>query len=139
MQFTAENAILSEEIEMKTAEHLYELSLSSGPQIVRDILKNVKTHMIVKCQEYASQGGTCYEISLRRTREFVKPILLDECIKLVKEFEDKGYLISIDDCGNGYWLDYTITISWNGHLVKKTDSLRSIKHLYDTKHGLKRA
>jgi predicted hydrocarbon binding protein len=122
---------------MRTASELYEFSKSQTPILVTEILKGVREHIIESCERDAAQGSTYYNIYLKKGRAFIKEALLDECIKMVKEFEEKGYKISIDDSGNGYYIDFIITTSWDG-VVKKHSSYKSLstcKHLYDTENG----
>ena len=62
---------------------------------------------------------------------------LEECIKLVKEFEDNGYKVSIEDSGNGYYADFIMRFSWNDRLIEFNG--RSFGHnklLYTTDDGL---
>ena len=122
---------------MKTAVELYEISKTKASEIVEDILKGVREHIIQRCEEEANKGATYYSIYLKRGLSFTKTLLLGECIKLVKEFEDNGYKISIEDTGNGYYVDFAMRFSWNDRLVEFNDrSFGYNELLYTTDDGL---
>lgn len=122
---------------MKTAEELFEISNKTVPEKVAQILDGVREHIIARCEEEANNGATYYEIQLKSCVHYLKDLLLEECIKLVKEFEDNGYKIVIKDKGNGYYLNFSIIISWNGK--EKNDNgfvLAQGKILYTTEKGV---
>lgn len=122
---------------MKTAAELLEISNKTIPEKVARILDGVREHIIARCEEEANNGGTCYEMRLNTTVHYLKNYLLEECVKLVKEFEDNGYKIVIKDKGNGYYLNFSIIISWNGK--EKNDNgfaLIQGKILYTTEKGV---
>lgn len=122
---------------MKSAKELYEISKEQAPLLVRAVLDGVKEHCITRCEEEANIGSTTYAIYLKQTREFAKELLLEKCIELVKDFEENGYKVSIDDSGNGYYIDFIITFSWDGLIRKKHDKHFGVyKHLYDTENGI---
>lgn len=122
---------------MKTAKELYKISKEQAPLLVKAVLDGVKEHSIERCEEEANKGSTYYSIYLKQTLGFAKELLLKECIKLVKDFEENGYKISIDDSGNGYYINFIITFSWDGIVHKKGScSLYSREHLYDTDKGI---
>ena len=78
-----------------------------------------------------------YSIYLRQERAFVKDLLLEECIKLVKEFEDNDCKVSIDDSGNGYYINFIITVSWDGKVkTREKATFHNNRHLYDTDNGV---
>jgi hypothetical protein len=122
---------------MKSAKELYEISKEQAPLLVKSVLGGVKEHCITRCEEEANTGSTTYAIYLNKTREFAKELLLEKCIELVKDFEDNGYKVSIDDSGNGYYIEFIITFSWDGLIYKKHDKyFGEYEHLYDTENGI---
>lgn len=122
---------------MKTAQELYEISQIKSPEIVADILKGVREHIIRRCEEEAEKGATDYSIYLKRGLSFTKALLLEECIKIAKEFEDNGYKVSIEDSGNGYYVEFIMRFSWNNKVVKfNGESFGHNKLLYTTDNGL---
>lgn len=82
------------------------------------------------------EGNTNYPFFLKQTREYNKTALLNACIDMVKMFENKGFKISIDDFGNGYWLDFCIVTSWSGKVEKCKSFTKRRNHLYDTDNGI---
>lgn len=124
-------------IKIKTATELYEISKNKAPEIVAGILDGVREHIIQRCEEEANKGATYYSIYLKKGLYFVKDLLLEECIKVAKEFEDNGYKVSIEDSGNGYYANFVMRLSWDDKIVKFND--RSFGHnelLYTTDNGL---
>lgn len=122
---------------MKTAKELYEISKEQAPLLVKSVLDGVREHCIERCEEEANIGSTTYAIYLKQTREFAKELLLEKCIELAKDFEDNGYKVSIDDSGNGYYINFIITFSWDGTIRKKYDKhFGAYNHLYDTEGGI---
>ena len=123
--------------EMKTANKLYEISKTKAPEIVSEILKGVREHIIQRCEEEANKGATHYSINLKKGLYFIKDLLLEECVNLIKEFENNGYKVSIEDYGNGYYVGFVIRFSWNGELAKLYGgSLCRKELLYTTDDGL---
>ena len=118
-------------ITIKSAKELYEISQESAPKIVADILNGVRTHVIQRCEEEAYNGATSYTICLKNELSYVRNLLLDECIKIAKEFENEGYKVSIDDYGNGYYVSFHMTFSWCGE-IKFSERYC----LYNTDRGL---
>lgn len=116
---------------MKTANELYEITQKQIPKIVENIMDGVKEHIIQRCEEEALKGATYYEIYLKHGIFFVKDKLLEECIKLAKEFEDNGYKVSIEDDGNGYYVNFIMRFTWHGEVVR----CRDVEILYDTDNG----
>ena len=104
--------------DIKTAQELYEISKNKAPEIVAGILDGVREHIIQRCEEEANKGATYYSIYLNKGLSFIKDLLLEECIKIAKEFEDNGYKVSIEDNGNGYYVDFIMRFSWNDKVVK---------------------
>ena len=124
-------------IDIKTAQELYEISKNKAPEIVSDILNGVKEHIIQRCEQEANKGATYYSIYLKKGLSYTKDLLLEECIKLAKEFENNGYKVSIEDSGNGYYVDFIIRFSWNDKVVKFDG--KSFSHnelLYTTDNGI---
>ena len=122
---------------MKTAQELYEISQTKAPEIIADILDGVREHIIQRCEQEANEGATCYSIYLNKGLSFIKDLLLEECIKIAKEFEDNGYKVSIEDNGNGYYVDFIMRFSWNDKVVEFDG--RSFGHnelLYTTDNGI---
>ena len=103
---------------MKTAQELYKISQTKAPEIVTNILDGVREHIVQRCEQEANEGATCYSIYLNKGLSFIKDLLLEECIKIAKEFEDNGYKVSIEDNGNGYYVDFIMRFSWNDKVVK---------------------
>ena len=103
---------------MKTAQELYKISQIKAPEIVSDILNGVKEHIIQRCEQEANKGATYYSIYLKKGLSYTKDLLLEECIKLAKEFENNGYKVSIEDSGNGCYVDFIMRFSWNDKVVK---------------------
>ena len=103
---------------IKTAQELYEISKNKAPEIVAAILEGVREHIIQRCEDEANRGATYYSIYLNRGLSFIKDLLLEECIKIAKEFEDNGYKVSIEDSGNGCYVDFIMRFSWNDKVVK---------------------
>lgn len=122
---------------MKTAKELYEISKEQAPLLVKAVLDGVKEHSIERCEEEANIGSTYYSIYLKQTLNFAKELLLEKCIELAKDFEDNGYKVSIDDSGNGFYINFIITFSWDGVIRKKYDKhFGTYEHLYDTDNGI---
>lgn len=121
---------------MKTATELYEISQTKAPEIVANILDGVKEHIIERCEEEANKGATHYSIYLKRGLFFTKDLLLEECIKLVKEFEDNGYKVSIEDSGNSYYVDFVMIFSWGDAVVKYNRGFGHNELLYTTDDGI---
>lgn len=124
-------------IDIKTAQELYEISKNKAPEIVASILDGVREHIIQRCEEEANKGATYYSIYLKKGLSYTKNLLLEECIKLVKEFENNGYKVSIEDSGNGYYANFVMRFSWDDKIVKFND--RSFGHnelLYITDNGV---
>ena len=122
---------------IKTAQELYEISKNKAPEIVAAILEGVREHIIQRCEEEANKGATYYSIYLKKGLFFTKDLLLEECIKIAKEFEDNGYKVSIEDNGNGYYVDFIMRFSWNNKVVEFDG--RSFGHnelLYTTDNGI---
>lgn len=122
---------------MKSASELYEFTMQQKPKLVEKVLEGVREH-IIECLDRDSQrGATYYSIYLNKERAFVKDLLLEECIKLAKEFEDNEYKVSIDDSGNSYYIDFIITVSWDGKVkTREKATFSNNKHLYDTDNGV---
>ena len=122
---------------MKTAQELYEISQTKAPEIIADILDGVREHIIQRCEEEANKGATYYSMYLKKGLSYTKDLLLEECIKIVKEFENNGYKVSIEDNGNGYYVDFIMHFSWNDKVVELNS--RSFGHkelLYTTDNGI---
>ena len=122
---------------MKTAQELYEISQTKAPEIIADILDGVREHIIQRCEQEANKGATYYSIYLKKGLSFIKDLLLEECIKIAKEFEDNGYKVSIEDNGNGYYVDFIMRFSWNDKVVEFDG--KSFGHnelLYTTDNGI---
>lgn len=125
-----------EKMEIKPAEELYALSQSSGPKLVAEIMDGVREHVILRSREEAEYGGNRYKIFLKKGRSFIKDLLLDACIELAKEFEDKGYKVMIKDDGNGYYVDFIMIFSWNGKGFSLGKEKGRAKILYTTDNGI---
>ena len=97
--------------DIKTAQELYKISKNKAPEIVAGILDGVREHIIQRCEEEANKGATYYSIYLKKGLSFVKDLLLEECIKIAKEFENNGYKVSIENNGNGYYVDFIMYFS----------------------------
>ena len=122
---------------MKTAQELYEFTMQQKPKLVEAVLDGVREHIIECLDRDSKRGATNYSIYLKKERAFVKDLLLEECIKLAKEFEENGYKISIDDIGNGYYIDFIMTVSWNGNVkTREKATFHNNRHLYDTDNGV---
>lgn len=104
--------------------------------LVEKVLDGVREHIIESCERYAARGATCYSIHLKQDYALIKDLLLEECIKLSKEFQDNGYKVSIDDSGKGYYVNFIITISWNDKVEICEGILHNNCHLYDTDNGI---
>lgn len=117
---------------MKTAEELMRITKSKIPDLVLDIMDGVEEHIIKRIEEEANKGSTYYTINLKKSINFIKEELLKECMNLAKIFEDSGYLVSIDDDGNGYYIDFMISLSWNGELYIPRGYISKLNHLYET-------
>ena len=124
-------------MKMKSASELHEISKKQAPILVKKVLDGVREHCIHRCLQEANDGSTYYSIYLKQTRSFAKELLLEECIKLAKEFEDNEYKVSIDDSGNGYYIDFIMTFSWDGNVkCRESNSFSMKRHLYDTERGV---
>lgn len=122
---------------IKTAQELYEISKNKAPEIVAGILEGVREHIIQRCEDEANKGATYYSIYLKKGLSYTKDLLLEECIKIVKEFENNGYKVSIEDNGNGYYVDFIMHFSWSDKVVELNG--RSFGHkelLYTTDNGI---
>ena len=117
---------------MKTAKELYNITQNSVPRIVNDILCGVKEHIIKRCEEEANRGKGHYTIYLKRGLSVAKKLLLEECIKLIKEFEDNGYKVYIEDIGNSYYIEFIIIVSWDEKYIKNNKN----HILYTTDNGI---
>lgn len=123
--------------DIKTAQELYEISKNKAPEIVAGILDGVREHIIQRCEEEANKGATYYSIYLKKGLSYTKDLLLEECIKLVKEFENNGYKVSIEDFGNGYYANFVMRFSWSDKVVEFDG--KSFGHnelLYTTDNGI---
>ena len=114
---------------MKSAQELYEFTMEQKPKLVDKVLRGVKEHIVECLDRESKRGATYYSIYLNETHAFVKDLLLEECIKLSHEFEENGYKVSIDDSGNGYYVNFIITVSWDGKVKSRETGDR---HLYET-------
>lgn len=124
-------------IDIKTAQELYKISQTKAPEIVAGILDGVREHIIQRCEDEANKGATYYSIYLKKGLSYTKDLLLEECIKIAKEFENNGYKVSIEDSGNGYYANFVMRFSWDDKIVKFND--RSFGHnelLYTTDNGV---
>lgn len=121
---------------MKLASELYKISQTKAPEIVADIMHGVKEHVEKRCEEKANKGATNYTIYLKEGLSFTKSLLLKECVSLAKEFEDNGYKVSIEDSGNGYYLNFIITFSWDGRVSITHSSFNNKNLLYTTDRGI---
>lgn len=116
---------------------MYELSRVQTPKLVAEILDGVREHVIKRCEEEAKKGATFYFIYLREGSHFIKEDLLVECIKLAKEFENNGYKVSIENSGNGCYVNFVMSFSWNGEVVKVTRrGFGKNEFLYDSDNGV---
>jgi len=127
-----------EETNIFPASKLYEITKKQQPKLVEKVMDGVKEHIIMRCVQYASKGDTCYSIYLKGTYKYVEDLLFEKCLKLIKDFEDKGYKVSIDDCGDNKCISYVLTFSWDGNLVtRKGRGHYDVNyHLYDTDNGI---
>ena len=121
---------------MKTAKELYELSKNKTPEKVKKVLDGVREHVIMRCEEEANKGATYYSIYLDKDLVYIKDMLLKECITLAKEFEDAGYKVSIEDNGNGYYINFIIRFSWNGKVPPLYKGFGHCELLYTTDKGI---
>lgn len=122
---------------MKTASELYEFTMQQKPKLVEKVLEGVREHIIECLDRDSERGATYYSIYLKKERVFVKDLLLKKCIKLAKEFEDNEYKVSIDDSGNGYYIAFIITVSWDGKVkTREKATFHKNRHLYDTDNGV---
>ena len=122
---------------MKTAQELYKISQTKAPEIVTNILDGVREHIVQRCEQEANEGATCYSIYLNKGLSFIKDLLLEECIKIAKEFENNGYKVSIKDNGNGYYVDFVMRFSWNDKFVEFDGRNFDYKKLlYTTDNGI---
>lgn len=122
---------------MKSAMELLEITNKRLPERVNEILAGAVEHIEERCEEEAEKGNYYYSIYLRKIESFCRELLLKECVKIAKHFEDDFECgVSIDDNGNGYWLEYTITVSWDGKIRKSGRRFGACEHLYDSEIGL---
>lgn len=122
---------------MIAASKLYKISKEQKPQIVDEVLKGVEEHIAERCVQEANKGNTSYSIYLKSTYKYAEDLLFERCIKLVKEFEDYGYKISIDDAGDDMKVEYILTFSWDGNvIIKESRRFGRNYHLYDTNSGI---
>ena len=125
--------IRNEVIKIKTAHELLEISKTKSTEQVAKILEGVREHIIERCEEEANKGATSYTIYLKKGLLVIKSLLLKECIKLVKEFENNGYKVSIEDNGDGsYYINFIMRFSWNGEFKNNTKSFGHTEILYTT-------
>lgn len=122
--------------DIKTAQELYEISKNKAPEIVAGILDGVREHIIQRCEEEANKGATYYSIYLKKGLFFTKDLLLEECIKIAKEFEDNGYKVSIGNNGNGCYIHFIMWFSWNDKVVEFDGRSGYKKLLYTTDNGI---
>lgn len=104
--------------------------------MVNNILDGIKEHAIERCEQEARRGNLCYTLRLKQGVYFIKDLLLHECIKMAKEFENNGYYISIRDISrfDSHYINFLITFSWDGDVV--FGKFEDRRCLYDTKHGV---
>ena len=121
---------------MKTAQELYKISQTKAPEIVTNILDGVREHIVQRCEQEANEGATCYSIYLNKGLSFIKDLLLEECIKIAKEFEDNGYKVSIENNGNGCYVYFIMWFSWNDKVVEFDGRSGHKKLLYTTDNGI---
>lgn len=131
-----QDEIVLKKEEIKPAQELYEIAQTKAPEIVANILKDVRKHIIGRCKQEANSGATDYTIYLKKGLSFVKDLLLEECIKLAKEFEEKGYKVVISDSGNGYYVDLCMSFSWNGQEKSIYRGFGQPTVLYTTNKGV---
>lgn len=120
---------------MKSAEELLKISKEQAPKLVDEILDGVEEHIITRAEEEAMKGSTYYVIHLNKVRSFVEEMLKERCIELAHKFEANGYKVAIDDTGNGYWLNYNITLSWSGSVRHYDGYIHRPDFVYDTDQG----
>lgn len=120
---------------MKTAQELYEISKTKAQEIVAEILSGVKEKVILRCEEEAYKGATYYTIRLEQGLSYIKDLLLEECLKIAKEFENNEYKVSIEDHGNGYYINFRMTFSWNNKGTPSSSKLHNYC-LYNTDKGI---
>lgn len=126
-----------EETNIFPADKLYEISKKQRPVLVEKVMNGIKEHIIMRCEQYANKGDTCYSIYLNGTYKYAEDLLFEKCLELIKEFENKGYKVSIDDCGSGNHINYILTFSWDGNLVTREGAgFGKNRHLYDTNNGV---
>lgn len=122
---------------MKSAKELYQITLAQTPMLVEKVLDGVREHIIESCERDAKLGAVYYTIHLKRAHGFIKEELLKECIKLAKEFEKEEYKVCIEDTGNGYYVNFSMTFSWNGQIEEGLLKRYGKRyHLYDTDNGI---
>lgn len=126
---------IKEELNIKTAEELYKITLDRRPEIVERILVGVREHIIERCEEEANRGNTQYTIYLQKGNIVVKDLLLTECIKLANEFERSGYNVVIrnyKDVANEY-SSFRITVYWGYENDFTYNDYDNVEVLYRTK------
>lgn len=129
---------IKEELNIKTAEELYKITIDRRPEIVERILVGVREHIIERCEEEANRGNTQYTIYLIKGNIIVKDMLLAKCVELAKEFEKLGYNVVIKnykDAGDEY-VDFAITVSWGNESNDTYKDYDNVEVLYMTNNIL---
>lgn len=123
---------------MLNAKQLYEISQQRIPELVDEIMKGVKEHIIEQCKREANRGATYYTIYLKEGNRFIRNKLVEECLELAGFFEreENGFKVSIDDGGSDTRVIFYFTVSWNGkpHIVGSYGFGKN-EHVYDTDNG----
>lgn len=97
---------------MKNAQELYKISKLKEKELIENKLKDIKKIILQKTEERANDGLTyCTIFDENEIR--LKDILIDKYIKLVKEFENQGYKVSISVVNNDFIVIFTIYLSWD--------------------------
>ena len=120
---------------MKTAQELYEFTMQQKPKLVEAVLDGVREHIIECLDRDSKRGATNYSIYLKKERAFVKDLLLEECIKLAKEFEEFGYNVVIKNYkdADDEYVDFAITILWENESNDTYKDYDNVEVLYRTK------
>lgn len=121
-------------LSIKQADELLKLTRTKNTDLVDEVLKGVREHVAERCVMEANKGRCNYSIFLKKTYSYAEELLFEKCLKLVKEFEQHGYKVSIDGENYGDTVEYILTFSWNGEVKKYINKspFNKEKHLYDT-------
>lgn len=107
---------------MKKAQELYKISKLKEKELIENKLKDIKKIISLKMEKSANDGFT-YCTIFDESEIRLKDILIDKYIKIVKEFENQGYKVSISVIDNSFIAIFTIYLSWDNKVRSENHGL----------------